>query len=302
MELIGKAPTFMAILAILPVHQSIAILTVLVAALAPAPASHASQIQLAQAHQFGDLGPAPVNTNQPLPAGQLENNAKPYEKETQQIGGSGNHQYLQVGALRCKPRDAMIGVRVRRGAVVEFLQVVCAPVTCKPDRCLWGDAGQPYLGTYAGVLQGSNPTMNMFCLHGYVVAGFRAGSTQGDGYLADVAFECAQQSGQPKAAQQTLYPIAQPGMIEDVTPGTSNETQTPPASLRMWVTSIDDKGNPVPDSLGQSGGVRVSQCNEFGATGLSVAVGRWGQMPAIEAFSMFCGGSRISNSGASARR
>jgi hypothetical protein len=254
----------------------------------------------AQTHQYGDIPSSPQDLGQPLPRGTLENNARPYEKETQQLGGSGNHSYLQVGALRCKPQDAMIGARIRRGTVVEFLQVVCAPVVCRSDGCLWGEGGTPYLGTFAGNPQGGNLAENMFCSHGYVVAGFRASSTAGDGYLADVVFECARQNGQPKPGPQVLYPIAQPGMLEDSSSSAAKGAGQPPPSStpRIWASPIDDSGKPIAAS--PSRGFRVSQCGQFGATGLSVAVGRFGQAPAIEAFSMFCGGTKLSNRGASA--
>lgn len=269
-------------------------------AIGGAPMAGPRPVAAQQVYDYGDIPQSNPGNSAALPNATLQNEPGPDEVETQQIGGAGWHVYYQVGALRCPAGEAMVGVRTRRGSVIDFMQVACAPVTCSARGCTWsGRTG--HFGPSAGNPNGGQITDAMYCPIGYIVSGFRAYPTADNSYLQDIGFECGRLTGPTRGLSGGSYlgiaaPVEQrsiTGMGRGNFGGTSQRrTSLPP---RTWAPHQDANGQQLPGTSGNRTGNYISRCTDGGATALSVAVGKWGvgQTPVIQAFSMFCNGSAV---------
>ena len=64
-----------------------------------------------------------------------------------QIGGRGVGRYVSLPVLRCPAGQVIVGARIRRGDVLDHVQIACATPVCKGGACQW--AGESW-GAAAG--------------------------------------------------------------------------------------------------------------------------------------------------------
>jgi hypothetical protein len=132
-------------------------------------------------------------------------NQPPMEPTTIQVGGYGNFVNMSMTTLRCaEVNHAIIGVRSRKGTVVDFLRIGCAPVVQSNNGLSWAP-GSAYWPAGTGNPEGGSRWREANCPTGYAMAGFIAGVTQDNRYLQDVRFECARIAG------IGAYPLQLPG-------------------------------------------------------------------------------------------
>lgn len=195
-------------------------------------------------------------------AQQMADNPRPGETETQQVGGAGIGSYSFVGSLRCNsPSDAIVGARTRKGAVIDYIQIACAPVS----NASWTTS---YWGKGAGNAQGGGATRTAMCAPGFAIAGYAASATPGNLYMQDVRFDCAR----------------------IVNGGANAINVSDQRQVAAWT------GGDAP--LGS--GTR-SECQSGAASAFSVAVGRFigpasilgGGSKVVQAFSLMCRGTSM---------
>jgi hypothetical protein len=129
------------------------------------------------------------------PAGAQQQRLRPGEIDTAdraggQAGGRGLGYQYEFPLLRCGQGEAIVGARIRRGDVLDQLQIACARPTCSGGGCRW--QGLQW-GARAGNPQGGDEHPEMRCAPEEAVAGIRARVVafgQFD-YAADLAIECA---------------------------------------------------------------------------------------------------------------
>lgn len=231
------------------------------------------------------------------------------EIATQQIGGAGWFtSYGFVGALRCtkdvptysgfvKRTDAIVGVRIRKGTLVDFMQVECAPLEPAARGGLTWQQANMYNGGWAGNSQGGYMSRFTNCPLGYVISGFKAIYAGGNNFLSDIRFECSQISGSG---------------IHSSPMGFQKYFQITTNSNRQWIswyagdTAIRSYSlgynayaiaKAVPDTIDLAPRTQLkpeSACTDGGAAALSVAVGTdvslTGPHQVVQAFQMFCYG------------
>jgi hypothetical protein len=209
--------------------------------------------------------------------GPLENRPRRDEVETAQLGGRYPAQYSGVGALRCeRTGDVMVGVQVRRSAIVDALQVLCAPVACDSGRCTW--TGR-YAGPGAGDRSGGATQAPIVCEADEAISGYRGrtrvvsadrapGRPVRVDYIDDIVFQCARIVGPAAGVGGMAFPIDRS------------------AASRTWRTA----GGATTDAPAGAG-TTAAECADSSATALSVAVGTY--LPdgrgVAQAMSMFCG-------------
>lgn len=119
---------------------------------------------------------------------------RPDEFDTADRNGQAGGQEWGAGyafrTLRCGNGEAIVGARIRRGDVLDFLQVACAAVVCTGNTCQWS---QYYWGPWAGNSSGGDPKPPMVCDRDQIVSGFRGRVvtlTMLD-YAADIELQCS---------------------------------------------------------------------------------------------------------------
>lgn len=119
-----------------------------------------------------------------------------------QIGGRQLGMGYRLKDLRCGSGEAMVGARIRRGDVLDHLQIYCATPRCDAQGCRWAnDHPGPEAGGEGGdlgPLMRCDPDKVLSGLKGIVVR-----FTSFD-YAADLEIECAGISGRPAAG---LVPV-----------------------------------------------------------------------------------------------
>jgi hypothetical protein len=108
-----------------------------------------------------------------------------------QAGGQLLGRSYTFETLRCPDDEAIVGVHVRRGSVLDYLEIGCAPPRCDASGCLWQGV---HAGGAAGNPTGGNSSPPMMCERSQVVTGFSAKVvtfTSFD-YVADVELECSE--------------------------------------------------------------------------------------------------------------
>jgi hypothetical protein len=113
------------------------------------------------------------------------------ERPDGQAGGALLGRNYTLETLRCGAGEAIVGARVRRGVVLDHLEIACAVPTCDAAGCRWSEL-RP--GGAAGNDAGGNPSPPMMCERSQVVTGFSASVvtfTMFD-YVADIELECSE--------------------------------------------------------------------------------------------------------------
>jgi hypothetical protein len=230
----------------------------------------------------------PACSQSPYPGGPLVNSPNAYyENETQQVGGAGWHWYTYVGALRCQgDNEAIVGVFSRRGSVLDYVQIACAPIICGPQGCGWKHAAW---GAGAGDAKGRSLANKDVCPANMIVAGFRGGSAGNGAYATDIQVECAKLTGQSRGQTQLgllgkqKFAVMPKGEVGQGY-GRGNFGQM--SQLR---NASGPRTWPAHAAFSSSDNERLSSCSSGGATALSVAVARWNvAYQVVQAYSMFC--------------
>jgi hypothetical protein len=151
-----------------------------------------------------------------------------------QAGGIGAGVGYTLPTLRCPRGAAIVGARIRRGDVLDWIQIACAQPNCANGACQWA---QRDWGPAAGNPQGGDPHPEMICAATEMVSGFRArvvAFTRFD-YAADIEIECSTIAGAADA--QGLFPVSgqgewhhpEGGLARGTRPGNIVRTSMTPA-------------------------------------------------------------------------
>lgn len=186
------------------------------------------------------------------------------EQETAQAGG-GTGRFSFVGALRCSEGQAIIGVRIAQGPLLNAISVGCAEIRCEAGQCRWR---QDRADFSAGAGQAAGEQATLICPAAAAVAGFRAEIVPVGGGTAvrSIAIECAPLIGRDPAG------------------GFAVGSPTDPRMVRRFVPP-----SPRPERM------VAGACLDRAAAAISVAVGAYpagsgGQGDHVRALSMFCPG------------
>lgn len=201
-------------------------------------------------------GPGGIAFAQGLEMQNTGGDPKSFEVELSQVGGRGPSLPSEaIGTLRCDPRDALVGVQIKQGQVLDYIRPVCAEVTCNQGKCAWQSADAYDGDEYAGNPDGGAAVF-MECPNTHMIAGYDGIATNRGAYVGTLRFACAQIAGMQR-------PRGGPAVF--------SITGAP-----VWAERIDTDGNPAdqqPDSTNFTRGTQVTEyCKQFGATGLSIAV------------------------------
>jgi hypothetical protein len=123
-----------------------------------------------------------------------------------QAGGMRMGRSYRLAELRCGPAEAIVGARIRRGDVLDFIQVACARPACDNRGCRWeaerwaASAGNP---------SGGDPHPAMLCERAEMVSGIRARvvTFTADDYAADIEIECARMVSAP--TPEGFFPVGE---------------------------------------------------------------------------------------------
>jgi hypothetical protein len=119
---------------------------------------------------------------------------RPGEFDTADRNGQAGGKQWGAGygcrTLRCGNGEAIVGARIRRGDVLDFLQVACAAVVCTGNTCQWS---QYYWGPWAGNSSGGDAHPPMVCDRDQIVSGFRGRVVTFSilDYAADIELQCS---------------------------------------------------------------------------------------------------------------
>lgn len=197
----------------------------------------------------------------PLPPGPLDVNPQRGETATARAGGP-DGVFVSRDTLRCtRSEEAIVGFRIRRGSVLDYLQIVCAPVQCSGGKCSWNT----YLSTASvGNPAGGQTSALLLCEQNEVVSGYRARvrGMANVNYVEDIAAQCARIAG---AASANAVPIAES------------------AQPRRWITATGHLAAPFTEGT----------CQTTSTTGVAAFGGRWVTGPTVaQAMALFCGGGQ----------
>lgn len=229
----------------------------------------------------------PASSQSPYPGGSLADKPNPFfESETQQVGGMGIYKwYTFVGALRCGANEAIVGLYSRRGSVLDYVRIACAPITCGPKGCGWQRARW---GPGAGNANGGSKTSQEICPVDSIVAGFRGGSASNNEYATDIQVECARLTGRALGQTATGMGAQKFGVLgkANVGQGYGRGGFGRTSELRY---AREPRSWPQHIAFSSSDNQRLSSCVSGGATALSVGVARWNVVhEVVQAFTMFC--------------
>lgn len=184
-------------------------------------------------------------------------NPASFEVELSQVGGKGpSLQSVAIGTLRCDKRDAIVGIQIKQGQVLDYIRPVCAEVICDNGTCSWV-ADEAYDGDeYAGNPDGGTAVF-MECPPGLIVAGFEGVAANRNAFVGGLRVACGKiASMQKRKDGRAIFALA--------------------PSAPVWAERIDAAGDPVevePDQKALTKGTQVAEyCKGWGATGLSIAV------------------------------
>lgn len=110
-----------------------------------------------------------------------------------QAGGIGFGLHYRFAALRCGSTEAIVGAQIRRGDVLDYVQIACARPTCSGADCRWEWTSMRW-GPGAGNASGGELQPEMVCRQNEAVSGFRArvvGLGRALDYAADFDIECS---------------------------------------------------------------------------------------------------------------
>jgi hypothetical protein len=140
----------------------------------------------------------------------MESRTRPGEIDTAAEGGQAGGKQIGRGYrlidLRCASGEVIAGARIRRGAVLDHLQIACARPRCDGRGCQWTSYSW---GMSAGNSGGGEPHPPMICAGNEMISGFRArvvSFTVFD-YASDIEFECTPIATRPTA--EGFFPAGQ---------------------------------------------------------------------------------------------
>ncbi len=161
------------------------------------------------------------------------------DRQGGQAGGTGVGIAYELPTLRCAAGEAIVGVQIRRGDVLDSLQIACARPACTAAGCQWTTRRW---GPQAGNPEGGDQHPAMICPQNAAVASFRArvvAFTSFD-YAADLEIECGQLISGPdpqgffrvsRAIGNWLHPEGGLGR-GTVPPNATRNTTTAPITCR----------------------------------------------------------------------
>jgi hypothetical protein len=136
-----------------------------------------------------------------------------------QAGGSGFGFNYRFAALRCGSNEAIVGAQIRRGDVLDYVQIACARPTCSGADCHWERASMRW-GPGAGNPAGGALQPAMLCSQNEAVSGFHArvvALAHSLDYATDIDLECSHIVSGPEThgffrlARDQASPRPQPG-------------------------------------------------------------------------------------------
>ncbi|WP_144183082.1 hypothetical protein [Elioraea rosea] len=200
----------------------------------------------------------------PAAAEEIVSAPRPGEMETVQAGG-GTARYAFVGALRCPDGQAIVGVRLAEGPLLNFLELGCAPIACDGGQCRWRVASVVWSAA-AGDRTGREATH--LCPAGAAVAGYRASVVplpRGSA-VASLSVQCGPVTGIVPSGAVAVGPVSDPRVT------------------RVMVPAGRAPENAV------AGSCRDRAAVAFSVAVASYAAGTGGQGAHVRALSMFCPG------------
>ncbi len=242
------------------------------------------------------------------------------ELGSQQVGGVVDGRYTMaavpgqrtVGVLRCRAGEAMVGVTIRVGGVVDHMQIHCSTVRwdARGRRYFW--QGAPATAS-AGTPGGGQHQLTMGCPGQHMISGFRA-FTSGNGlYLKDVRFECAMIRSAATLALDIDGRGPKGFMVFDrdyaARTGVNNARTTSQFGSRLqyrtWAPLTDSRARQIPfQNTGYDDLQPETFCENGGATGISYGLGRYSpvsgfgqKLPGgpivVQAMTLLCAGDRL---------
>ncbi len=191
-----------------------------------------------------------------------------------QAGGIGWGSGYAFRTLRCGNGEAIVGAKIRRGDVLDYIQVMCAAPVCAGGNCQWNGG---HWGAWAGNPNGGDPHNAMICAQDEMLSGFKARVvtfTTLD-YAADIEIQCSRIA----SADGANGPFR-------VTPDRPN-WHHPEGGLRI--------GGYLPPNFRSTQITNVISCRPYGgATAISTGVSNFvilGQR-VVQAVSLLCPASR----------
>lgn len=191
-----------------------------------------------------------------------------------QIGGQRIGMRYTLPVLRCPAGQVIVGARIRRGDVLDHVQIACATPMCNAGACQW--AGESW-GAAAGNPNGGDAHPPMLCANDQMLASVRGRVvvfTQFD-YAADFEINCARILGPPNAQGFTPVDAA------------ANNWHHPEGNLG---------GGYIPPNAGRSTITRPIGClPNGGATAISTGVADFPVRPGqrvVQALSLYCPANR----------
>lgn len=120
-----------------------------------------------------------------------------------QIGGTQIGMRYTLPVLRCPAGQVIVGARIRRGDVLDYVQIACAAPVCNAGACQWSNE---IWGAAAGNAAGGDAHPPMLCANDQMVASVRGRVvvfTRFD-YAADFEINCALILGPPNVGRNTI--------------------------------------------------------------------------------------------------
>jgi hypothetical protein len=137
-----------------------------------------------------------------------------------QIGGRLMGFGYKLLAMRCVTGQVIVGANIRKGDVLDYLQITCATPSCANGSCTWSS---PQPGMSAGNPDGGDAYPAMLCQPNEVLSGIRGrvlsftvpvvNRRTGFDYASDIEIECSQMTSPAVSGPsgQRFYPVTQGG-------------------------------------------------------------------------------------------
>lgn len=209
---------------------------------------------------------------------QYESRPRPNEVDTAarggQVGGVKLGRDYRLMDLRCGVGEAIVGLRTRRGSVLDYVQINCARPVCDGRGCQWSSS---YWGAAAGNSGGGDPQPPMVCGRNEIVSGIRGQTvtfTVFD-YATDIEIECSALVS--PSTPEGFFPLGQAGGGSVAGLGSASDRLAPEGARGLSRTP----GSPF---------ISCRVAYGFGATAVSVGESdfvRRGQR-VVQAVSLYC--------------
>jgi hypothetical protein len=196
-----------------------------------------------------------------------------------QAGGKSLGYNYQLTDLRCSAGEAIVGVNIRRGDALDFMQIACAKPVCTNGSCQWSSS---HWGASAGNPYGGDSHPAMVCAQNEIVSGFRARVVtffyRKFDYAEDIEIECAQMTSAPTS--QGFFPV-----VGGAAQGSSAGWHHPEGGLSLdtliprWRTTFITP-------------VISCRARGWGATAISLGVSDFVSSHVLQAVSLYCPAGR----------